>query len=93
MDDLLKSNVPPHTNVLLFSDSEYTLKAVQGQQKIRKNAKLIRKVKQLINRANQKLTTKIRFQWIAGHAGIVGNEIADKLATLGKKKSARGALK
>ena len=87
MEDMLKREFPMNTAVFLFSDSKYTLNAVQGKQRIKRNAKLIRTVKHMVSKVNNKTTGNVNFQWTAGHAGITGNEIADKLATIGTKNS------
>jgi ribonuclease HI len=87
MEDMLKRELPMNAAVFLFSDSKYTLNAVQGKQRIKRNAKLIRTVKHMVSKVNNKITGNVNFQWTAGHAGITGNEIADKLATIGTKNS------
>ncbi len=69
--------------LLIKSDSEYAIAMAVGRYAVdpeRPNAKLIGYVRAaLIGRV-------VRFEHVLGHTGIPGNERADELASLGRKR-------
>ena len=79
-------NVPekrPRT-AMIHTDSRITLDSLQNH---RNHAFLIDEIRKRIATL-QEANWKIKFTWVKAHAGIPGNEIADKLA----KKAARSRL-
>ena len=69
--------------VEILTDSKYAQGILCHNWKAKSNQELVRTIKkQLRNRA------KVRIHWVAGHAGIEGNERADELANeaIDKKK-------
>jgi ribonuclease HI len=71
--------IPPGTQVILRSDSQYVINTMTRGWKRNANQELWR---QLDAEAAQR---KVVFQWVRGHAGDELNERADALATLGAK--------
>lgn len=81
-------HIPEGQSALIISDSEYSIKAMTTyRRKWRLNGFLNSEGNQIANFA---LITeghslldkrKIEFQHVRGHTGVVGNELADKLAT------------
>lgn len=66
--------------LLIRTDSEYSIGALTKDWARNFNAKLIENVRlDLAQRPN------VRFQHVDGHSGIEGNEIADRLAGMGRK--------
>lgn len=74
--------IQPGKRIMLISDSEYLVKTVNNELKINKNQDLWDRLFALIDKTNY-----IDCVWIKGHKGMVGNEIANYLATEGTKKS------
>ena len=67
-------------DIVIFTDSQSALQALEnGQSGDKGLSKLTMKFDQLMS----KHETQIALQWIPGHAGIGGNEKADKLAKKG----------
>lgn len=70
-------SLPEYTSapVVLFTDSKYAQGVLSKNWKAKANRELIQSIKSTIRtRGNIKIT------WVAGHAGILGNEEADTLA-------------
>lgn len=70
---------PAGSTLRVRSDSEYTLKILQGAYKAKANRDLWDVVRGSI--AAKKL--QVQSEWVRGHAGDTGNERADRLAVLG----------
>jgi len=67
-------------NIVVFTDSQSTLQALEnGQSDDKSLSRLTMKLDHLMSKHG----TQITLQWIPGHAGIGGNEKADKLAKKG----------
>jgi ribonuclease HI len=62
-------------HVILHSDSEYAIGALTKDWKIRANKHLVEHA-----RALAATFSRLRFEWIPGHAGISENERCDELA-------------
>lgn len=61
-------------NILIHSDSQYSINAVTGTNKAKANTKLIERIQLKL----QQIDT--HFEYVRGHKGIVENEIVDKAA-------------
>lgn len=72
----------PHTaqSVVIKTDSEYTIGALTKDWARNANAQLIGNI-----RADLACRPNVRFEHVDGHSGHEGNEIADKLAGIGRK--------
>ncbi|GAC1647375.1 MAG: hypothetical protein NVS4B12_15080 [Ktedonobacteraceae bacterium] len=73
------SLAPPTLPLLIYSDSEYTIKVAQGVYQMKANPDLWEIYRKLLS--YRKLPPK--FEWVRGHAGHEHNERADELAGLG----------
>lgn len=86
----LKACTNKKYNIHIYSDSQYCVNTFNKWLKDwkytgfygKKNIELI----QAIDREIQKFSL-VEFSWIRGHTGIDGNEIADRLATKGRKSN------
>ncbi len=72
---LAESALPKAQNVAIFTDSKYVHGLFTQNWTAKANSELVGEIKELL-----KKWPKARFYWVAGHAGIEGNEIVDKLA-------------
>lgn len=59
---------------IIFSDSLYSIKSIEGNYSLRKNRPLIKQVRALV-------LPEYRLRWLKGHSGNTANEIADALAS------------
>lgn len=73
------SIAPRDCPLLIYSDSEYTIKVAQGIYKMKANPDLWALYKVLRGKRSVAPT----FEWVRGHAGHEQNERADELAGLG----------
>ena len=73
------SLAPPTLPLLIYSDSEYTIKVAQGIYQMKANPDLWQIYRQLLSYRKQ----PPKFEWVRGHAGHQHNERADELAGLG----------
>lgn len=65
---------------IVYSDSEYAIKTCNLEYKPpKKNKDLINEIMSLLKKAE---FLNIRFEWVMGHNGNIGNEIADFYANL-----------
>ena len=71
----------PHLPIILYTDSAYSAKTLDGSWKAKKNQKLIEETKKEMVRFSNLTIIKIK-----GHAGIEENETADQLARQAIKK-------
>lgn len=78
LDLLEEAEVAADASVAIFSDSDYVAGVLTRGWKAKKNTELI-----LGLRARLKTRPGVEIVWVAGHAGIAGNERADALATRG----------
>lgn len=78
LDLLDEAEVPGDAPVAIFSDSDYVNGVLTRGWKAKKNTELILGI-----RARLKKRPGVEIVWVAGHAGIAGNERADALATRG----------
>ena len=65
-------------NIVIFSDSDYSINVLTGKWKIKANKELIGWIKNDIKNIENRYN--IVWYWVKGHIGIKGNEIADSLA-------------
>ena len=64
--------------VIVRSDSEFVIRTLCGRYRRHKNFDLWKDIDREVARFS-----RIRFEWVRGHAGDVHNEAADKLANAG----------
>lgn len=77
-------------NAHVFTDSVYSIGAVEGRNKAHKNKELIQGLQQRLRTLRQR--HRVILHWCKGHAGIPGNERADKLANQGAKKAEQNVI-
>src|SRR5262249_25242098 len=75
--------VPPESRLTLHSDSELTVRQLQGRYKIKANADIW----DLIKTARAEKKIDLIPEWVRGHAGDPLNELADKLSRLGARNA------
>jgi len=73
-----EAELPAGAKVVLLSDSAYARGVLTQGWKAKKNTELILGLRDALKRR-----PGVELQWVAGHAGIDGNERADALATAG----------
>lgn len=78
LDLLDEAGIPADAPVVMFSDSDYVNGVLTRGWKAKKNTELILGI-----RARLKARPGVEIVWVAGHAGVAGNERADALATSG----------
>lgn len=78
LDLLDQASWPKDAPVCLFSDSDYANGVLVRGWKAKANTELIAEL-----RARLKQRPKVEVVWVAGHAGVAGNERADTLASRG----------
>ncbi|MCB9668870.1 MAG: ribonuclease HI [Alphaproteobacteria bacterium] len=86
LDLLDEAGVPGDAAVAVFSDSDYVNGVLTKGWKAKKNTELILELQ-----ARLKSRPGVELVWVAGHAGIPGNERADALATEGVRGRSRSA--
>lgn len=75
----------PGRDALVLTDSKNTRDLVNHSAAPSENVTLIRRVRETITAA--RTSCRVTVAWIGGHAGICGNEHADRLAELGMERS------
>lgn len=86
----------------IFTDSEYATKGInvylpkwvqrnwiKSDNTPVANANLFREIMELKSRLEAK-NVKVKIAWVKGHADILGNEIADRMANIGANASRKG---
>ena len=68
------------TNIVIFTDSISALQALDSEQDTSRETS---KMSQLLNKLMNEHPIKVVLQWIPGHTGLRGNELADTLAKQG----------
>jgi len=71
--------VPPGSRLTVRSDSQLTVRIFEGQYKVKANSDVWQAIQS--TRSQKKL--QVRAEWLRGHAGDAGNELADRLSKLG----------
>lgn len=64
--------------LLIYSDSTYCIGVLSKKWRPKKNQELIARIKSKISLYKDRAA--VRFEYVRGHSGIEGNEIADRLA-------------
>ena len=72
--------------IFIFSDSEFSIKCLTGVYNSKTHYQMLKQVTELIDAFPR---DTVKFQHVAGHAGITGNDKADELANEGAKHSER----
>ncbi len=78
LDLLTDADVATTTPIALLTDSKYAIGVLAQNWKAKANVDLIAEVKRGL-----KAWPKLKLHWVAGHAGVEGNEAADGLANRG----------
>lgn len=78
LDVLAEAGVEASTPVVVFTDSKYAIGVLGKGWKANANAELVAGLRSVLRR-----WPALRWTWVAGHAGIEGNERADALARRG----------
>ena len=73
--------VPPGSTLQLHSDSELTVRQLEGKYKVKANLDIW----QLINQTRAEKRIALVPEWVRGHAGDPLNELADQLSKLGAR--------
>ena len=73
--------VPAGSSLIIRSDSELTVRIMQGAYKAKANLDVWTEIRRAMAERQIRVTT----EWVRGHAGDVGNERADRLSVLGAK--------
>lgn len=71
--------VPPGSRLTVRSDSQLTVRIFEGQYKVKANPDIWEVIRS--TRSQKRLA--VSAEWLRGHAGDVGNELADRLSKLG----------
>jgi ribonuclease HI len=71
--------VPADARLLIRSDSQLTVRIFEGQYKVKANPDIWDAIRTI--RAQKRLAVTV--EWLRGHAGDPGNELADRLSKLG----------
>lgn len=71
--------VPEGSKLAIHSDSELTIRLLQGRYKIKSNTDIW----ELILRLREAKRLDLEYIWVRGHAGDPLNEVADRLSKLG----------
>src|SRR4029077_4236750 len=71
--------IPAGSRLALYSDSELTVRVLQGRYKAKANPDIWALIRETI--ATKQLT--LTAEWVRGHAGDPRNELADRLSKLG----------
>ena len=69
----------------IYSDSLWSINVLTGRWRPQRHKQLVGYIKSILS----SFSSKVRFQWVKGHAGQEGNERADKLAEKGKTSRQR----
>jgi ribonuclease HI len=71
--------LPAESRLALHSDSELTVRILQGRYKAKANPDIW----EVINRTRAEKRLQVQPEWVRGHAGDPRNELADRLSKLG----------
>ena len=71
--------IPPGSNITIRSDSQLTVRILEGQYKVKANPDIWAVLR--ATRSQKRLS--VSAEWLRGHAGDPGNELADRLSKLG----------
>jgi len=71
--------VPETSKLALHSDSELTVRILQGRYKVKANTDIW----DVILRTRVEKRLELTYEWVRGHAGDPLNELADRLSKLG----------
>ena len=71
--------VPPTSELEVHSDSELTVRILQGRYKVKANTDIW----DVIRATREAKRLQVTVEWVRGHAGDPRNELADRLSKLG----------
>jgi len=69
---------PLDESLVIYTDSEWAVKAISGEYQV-KSSRLMPIVAGINRRVSARML-ETRIEWIRGHAGLPGNELADRVA-------------
>jgi ribonuclease HI len=73
--------VPPGSRLSVYSDSELTVRVLQGRYRAKANPDIW----DVIFRTRLEKRLELEYEWVRGHAGDLRNELADQLSKLGAR--------
>jgi ribonuclease HI len=86
--DVKRTGVPLKGGIYIFSDSALTVDIIAHRAVPKRNVQLCHAVRREANSINRH--NPININWIAGHVGVEGNELADREADRGKRRARQG---
>ena len=81
VDALLYALEHEYTHVHIHTDSQWAINTITLKWRAKANKELVQTAKRLYKHASMEVT----LNWVKGHAGHEGNEMADQLAEQGKQ--------
>ena len=63
----------------IYSDSKYAIGVISGSYKAKSNLDLVSLAKQKLDNVKT-IGTIVNFEWVRGHSGVYGNEMADRFS-------------
>lgn len=72
------ASLPPKSNVLIHSDSQYAINVLCGNWKAKANLNLIESFRKTVK---EKKLGRVEFKWVKGHNGDYYNEMVDSMCT------------
>jgi ribonuclease HI len=87
-------NIPKYQEITVKTDSQYSIDSItkwaynwqrQGWKRKKKEVKNLELIKKIFNLYNV-VRDKVNIEYVKGHSGILGNELADKMAKLAIKE-------
>ena len=84
LETIRNDKIESNTEIHIFSDSDFSIKCLTGIYNSKVHYNIIKHIANLIDYFPR---NSVHFHHVAGHAGIMGNDIADALANKGAQRS------